>query len=331
MPRCRSWQGSLFSTGSSTTGGRAGCPGRHGLVPPVRGSGRADRRRMRQCGQGAVACAGTSSSWRASRAASTRAADHVLDAVGRPQPAHHLAHGVAGSSASRSPRPSRAAQQLPLVVVGQAPRLCQQRRRPVAAHVVGVGLAGAFRLPEQAEQVVPELERLAQRQAVRGVRPRAAARPRRPEHRRSAGAARRCTWRSCTGSPSATPRCPDRLRYAGSPGTRPRSARGPAPTTTGGPGRDTRRADRWWRTAARPVPSAGPRPASRATSPRLRRPGDAATAPRRATCAVGRPCRSGLSSMRSSCTTAAACTSSMEAAARTSASLSGCPTARQPQ
>jgi hypothetical protein len=39
----------------------------------------------------------------------------------------------------------------------------------VAAHIVEIGLAGAFRIPEQAQQVVPELKRLAQRQPVRGI------------------------------------------------------------------------------------------------------------------------------------------------------------------
>ena len=103
-------------------------------------------------------------------------------------------------------RPEQGAQPFPVLVTGQPPGLRQQGGGPVAAYVVGVGLAGVLGVPEQAQQVVPQLERLAQRQPVRGV---ALAQPLTgpgQQRRRSAGAARRCTWRSCSGSPSASRR-----------------------------------------------------------------------------------------------------------------------------
>ena len=70
------------------------------------------------------------------------------------------------------------------------------------AQVVAGRLAGLGRVAEHAEHVVAQLERLAERQAVAPSRPPAGRRRRAGEraHRAAAGA-RRCTWRSCSGSP----------------------------------------------------------------------------------------------------------------------------------
>ena len=94
--------------------------------------------------------------------------DHVLDAVGGLEPAHHVAHRV-HSTALRVASSQQGAELLAVVLTGDAPGLRQQGCGAVSAYIVGIRLAGAVRVPEQAEQVVPQLERLAQRQPVGGV------------------------------------------------------------------------------------------------------------------------------------------------------------------
>ena len=133
----------------------------------------------------------------------------------------HLAQRVdaLGRRARGSPRPARSCAACAGVARSSGHR---DEHRPLAlAQVVAGRLAGVGRVAEHAEHVVAQLERLAERQAVRGrsvveqLGPR-----RRPGCRRAAAAARRCTWRTCSGSragrarrTSPTAACSSRSRY----------------------------------------------------------------------------------------------------------------------
>ncbi len=105
--------------------------------------------------------------------------------------------------------------------------------------VVARGLAGGGGVAEDAEQVVAQLERLAQRQAERRQRRPGSPDPRRPGRHRCGSAARWSTWRTCSAARSS--RCRRRLGRAPAPRRRgtarrpPRSGTGRRPPAPGPP------------------------------------------------------------------------------------------------
>ncbi len=94
--------------------------------------------------------------------------DHPLDALRRAQFPHERAY-LAQVPLVQVAAAQHAAQPCALPVVGRPPGLGQQRGGALGAHVVQALLAGVLRIAEEAEQVVAELERLAEGQTVRGV------------------------------------------------------------------------------------------------------------------------------------------------------------------
>ncbi|GAA3707098.1 hypothetical protein GCM10023082_01360 [Streptomyces tremellae] len=87
--------------------------------------------------------------------------DHALDMVARPGALHHRAHPLhaGGGQAAAS---EQGAQLAPLGRSGAFMGEREECRGPVARDVVGVVLAGGGGLAEQADQAVPQLERLAE-------------------------------------------------------------------------------------------------------------------------------------------------------------------------
>lgn len=77
----------------------------------------------------------------------------MLDPVGRLEPSHHLAYGLQ-TVRVQVVAPKEGAQSLALVGTGDAPGLREECGGPMAAYVIGVGLAGVPGVPEQAEEVV---------------------------------------------------------------------------------------------------------------------------------------------------------------------------------
>ena len=204
-------------------------------------------------------------------------------------------------------------------------RLPSTRSSPAGLPVVA-GVA------EDAEQVVAQLERLAERQPEGGQRRRASPARRRRGRRRRAAAARWSTSPTCSAARSS--RC------------RRRRGRAPAPTRRGTGRRSPRcGTGRRPRAPARPGPSGSPqRRSSSSAQPSSRSPSRIAAAapycsgsPRQpaARCSAsnarwvaGRPRRVSEASIRSSWASALACSSSSAAQARSSARLVGRAAAR---
>ena len=194
-----------------------------------------------------------------------------------------IARSPATSSAD-SGEPRRAVEEGGVGRRGAVERQRDQHGALALDQVVAGGLAGGRRVAVHAEQVVAELERLAERQAVRRQLPQHVAVSRRRARRRCGAAARSSTWRTCSAAPSS--RCrrprgrgPGRTRR-GTGRRSPRSGTGRTPRARAPPGR---RAARSVAAARRTTTAAG----RRAGSPRRRR-----TAPgRRATRPPGAPRR----------------------------------------
>ncbi len=242
-----------------------------------------------------------------------------------------------------SGRAERAVEQRRVLGGARVERQRDQHGALALDQVVAGGLAGGGRVAEDAEQVVAQLERLAERQPERrqlGHRPR---RRRRRARRRCAAAARWSTSPTCSAAPSSR--------------RRRRRGRGPAPTRRGTGRRSPRERHRSKTSSAAATCSSG-RPQRRSSSSAQlssRSPSRIAAAapycsgsPRQpaprcsasnARCVAGRPRRVSEASMKSSWTSALACSSSSAAQARTSASSSagrrarrrGSPSSRTPR
>ena len=214
-------------------------------------------------------------------------ADPLLDAGpgtrALEQPAQRVELLGAGVRIAQQP-----VQQRPPGVVG--PLLGQRDEQGLLAlaQVVVGGLAGDGRVAEDAQDVVAQLERLAQRQPDGRCRPRTPRGRRRRWPRRAAAAAGPCSRRSCSGRRSARPaRRAGRRRRAAGRGTGRRSPRCASCPRPGGPGRGRRGRCRSGRAARRTRPGRGRRPGSPRRCRTRRRPprGRRRRAGRRTRCA----------------------------------------------
>ena len=180
------------------------------------------------------------------------------------------------------------------------------------AQVVAGRLAGLVRVAEDAEDVVAQLERLAERQAVRREPGQQLGAARRPAPPRAAAGARPCTSPSCSGppagarstSPAAGCACSRTSRYWPPISSVRIVSNGLAPG-----GERRRAAARSSRAARRSTPGRGRRPGSRRprrTAPLSPVQPSSSCSAATCRCMDGRPRRVSLRSITSSCSSAAA-------------------------
>ena len=131
--------------------------------------------------------------------------DDGLDLVRRAPESRMMPRSSSTSLPATMPCPARTRSTRPRR--GSGVQRQRHQHRPLALDQVVAGrLAGHLGVAEHPEQVVAQLERLAQRQPERGRAPRAPAAGPRPGRRRRAAGARWSTSRTCSAAPSSRSR-----------------------------------------------------------------------------------------------------------------------------